>query len=132
MARYAALRASDADRDAVAERLRQAAVEGRLEPDELEDRLHAALRARTYGELDVLLIDLPSKPVARRPPTTAVVPAAGAVLVAVLRVVAVLMILTAVLAAAALWAAWWADRAPHLAQRAREPGRLLSPRLVAR
>ena len=51
MARHAALRASDADRDAVAERLRVAAVEGRLDADELEQRVHVALRARTYGQL---------------------------------------------------------------------------------
>ncbi len=51
MARHTSLRASDADRDAVAERLRQAAIEGRLEPDELEQRLHTALRAKTYGDL---------------------------------------------------------------------------------
>ena len=49
MARQTALRASDADRDAVAERLRQAAVEGRLDPDELEQRLHTALRAGRTG-----------------------------------------------------------------------------------
>jgi hypothetical protein len=47
VARYTALRASDADREAVAERLRQAAIEGRLDADELEQRLHVAFRART-------------------------------------------------------------------------------------
>ena len=55
MARQSSLRASDADRDAVAERLRQAAVEGRLDADELEQRVHTALRARTYGDLERLL-----------------------------------------------------------------------------
>ena len=59
MARHSSLRAGDADREAVTERLRQAAAEGRLEPDELEDRVHTALRARTYGELDLVLVDLP-------------------------------------------------------------------------
>src|SRR5215212_2518732 len=59
MARTAALRASVADREAVAERLRQATVEGRLEPYELEERLHAALRARTYEDLRRLVADLP-------------------------------------------------------------------------
>jgi Flp pilus assembly protein TadB len=54
------LRASDADRDAVTDRLREAAGEGRLEPEELEERVHAALRARTYGELGMLVADLPS------------------------------------------------------------------------
>ena len=54
------LRASDAEREHVAERLRHAATEGRLLPDELDERLGAAFAARTYGELDVLLADLPA------------------------------------------------------------------------
>lgn len=53
------MRASDADRERIAERLRGAAAEGRLLTDELEERLAAALRARTYGELDALVADLP-------------------------------------------------------------------------
>ena len=85
MARDAALRASDADRDAVAERLRAAAVEGRLDADELEQRVHVALRARTYGQLQQLLDDLPDAPrlwrgrprLSGRPTTTAVVLAAA-------------------------------------------------------
>ncbi len=60
MTRRATLRASDADRDLVAERLRQAATEGRLSADELDERLGAALSARTYGELDGLVADLPT------------------------------------------------------------------------
>ena len=64
MARHSSLRASDADREAVTERLREAAGEGRLEPDELEERLHATLRARTYGELDRVVADLPAEGVA--------------------------------------------------------------------
>ena len=67
MARHSSLRASDADREAVTERLRQAAGEGRLEPDELEDRLHATLRARTYGELDRVVADLPAEGAAAEP-----------------------------------------------------------------
>ena len=61
MARTSTLRASDADRETVTTRLHQAAVEGRLEPEELEERLHLALRARTYGELRRLVADLPAK-----------------------------------------------------------------------
>jgi hypothetical protein len=53
------LRASDADRDAVVDRLRDAAAEGRLEPHELEQRVDRALRARSYGDLAELLADLP-------------------------------------------------------------------------
>ena len=62
MSRYDSMRASDADRDAVTERLREAAGEGRLEPDELEERIDRALRARTYGELARLVADLPRPP----------------------------------------------------------------------
>jgi hypothetical protein len=57
----ALLRASDADRERIANRLRHAASEGRLWPDELEDRLGAALSARTYGELDRVVSDLPAE-----------------------------------------------------------------------
>ena len=58
----AAQRAADADRDAVAERLRIAAGEGRIDLSELEDRLDQAYRARTYGELATLVADLPGQP----------------------------------------------------------------------
>src|SRR6516225_4431188 len=53
------LRASDADREQVAERLRHATAEGRLGGDELEGRLEALYAARTYGELDALVVDIP-------------------------------------------------------------------------
>lgn len=54
------LRASHEDRDRVVEQLRVAAGDGRLTADELDERLELALTARTYGELDVLLEDLPA------------------------------------------------------------------------
>jgi len=57
-----AQRASDAEREAVAERLRTAAAEGRLDPDELEERLGAAYGARTVGDLVPLTGDLPTAP----------------------------------------------------------------------
>ena len=53
------LRASYEDRDKVAELLRVAAGDGRLTADELEQRLEAALTARTYRELAALTADLP-------------------------------------------------------------------------
>jgi hypothetical protein len=59
MARRATLRASDADREKAADRLRQATAEGRLLAEELEQRLEVALSARTYSELDALVSDLP-------------------------------------------------------------------------
>jgi hypothetical protein len=74
MTRRATLRASDADREQVAERLRTAAAEGRLFDDELELRLGAALSARTYGELDALVSDLPIPDVARRSRSGSVAP----------------------------------------------------------
>ena len=69
MTKRAHLRASDAEREHVAERLRRASLEGRLGADELDDRLGAALSARTYGELDALLVDLPSAEIARGRPS---------------------------------------------------------------
>jgi hypothetical protein len=107
MARHSSLRASDADRDAVAERLRRAAVEGRLEPDELEQRLHAALRARTYGELDRLLADLPAPPVPWRRRSSELAPVARLALVVTARLVVMLAIVSVVLVVLALSAAWW-------------------------
>jgi hypothetical protein len=53
------LRASDADREAVAEVLRQAHAEGRLDYEELDERLTQAYAARTLGDLDRLTLDLP-------------------------------------------------------------------------
>jgi Domain of unknown function (DUF1707) len=54
------LRASHMDRDRVVEVLRVAAGDGRLTPDELDERLEAALTARTYSELAALTVDLPA------------------------------------------------------------------------
>ncbi|THA29290.1 DUF1707 domain-containing protein [Streptomyces sp. A1277] len=54
----ARIRASDADREAVVERLREAAAEGRIDLDELDARLNLALTAKTYGDLAPLTDDL--------------------------------------------------------------------------
>lgn len=56
------LRASHADRDRVVEVLRVAAGDGRITADELDQRLEAALTARTLGELALLTTDLPTHP----------------------------------------------------------------------
>ncbi len=56
------LRASDADRETAVRRLNDAASEGRLDADELGDRLREAFNARTYGELDAVTADLPAPP----------------------------------------------------------------------
>ncbi|MFJ4568724.1 DUF1707 domain-containing protein [Streptomyces caelestis] len=54
------VRASHADRDRVVDVLRVAAGDGRLTLEELDERLEAALSARTVGELAVLTADLPA------------------------------------------------------------------------
>ncbi|MGH3390823.1 MAG: DUF1707 SHOCT-like domain-containing protein [Actinomadura sp.] len=56
------LRASHSDREAVAERLREAAGEGRIDLAELDARLERALTAKTYAELEPLTADLPPVP----------------------------------------------------------------------
>jgi hypothetical protein len=54
------LRASDADRELVAEVLRKAAGEGRIELAELDERLAAVYAARTYADLEPITRDLPA------------------------------------------------------------------------
>jgi hypothetical protein len=56
------LRASDADREAAAERLRQACVEGRLDGDELDGRLGEVYAARWTGDLQRLTADVTPAP----------------------------------------------------------------------
>jgi Domain of unknown function (DUF1707)/Domain of unknown function (DUF4190) len=56
---FGKLRAADADRDRVAELLNTAYVEGRLTKDEYDARLESALSARTFADLDRVVIDLP-------------------------------------------------------------------------
>ena len=54
------VRASDAERDAVIEQLREAAAEGRLTLEELTDRIEAAAGAIMRGDLAGLTADLPA------------------------------------------------------------------------
>jgi hypothetical protein len=53
------LRAADVDREFVAERLNTALNEGRLSLSEYDERLRDAYAAKTYGDLDRVLADLP-------------------------------------------------------------------------
>ena len=53
------LRASDADRERIAERLRNGHAEGRLDTAEFQERLERCYEAKTFGELDALVRDLP-------------------------------------------------------------------------
>lgn len=56
------LRASDADRERVAQLLRDAYAEGRLSADEYQSRLEENFAAQTYGDLVPVLRDLPVPP----------------------------------------------------------------------
>ncbi|WP_241741213.1 DUF1707 domain-containing protein [Streptomyces sp. L2] len=58
--RVAELRASDADRDRIADILREALAEGRLTADEHAERVEGVLHAKTVGELEVFIRDLPA------------------------------------------------------------------------
>lgn len=77
------MRISDADRQRVADVLRDAAGDGRLDLDELEERLELTWAAKTYGELVPITLDLqatgpvapPASAPVRRP--TSGVPAVG-------------------------------------------------------
>ncbi|MCA1669946.1 MAG: DUF1707 domain-containing protein [Thermomicrobia bacterium] len=53
------MRASDADREATAERLRRHYTEGRLDAQEYDERIDRCYAAKTMGELDELFADLP-------------------------------------------------------------------------
>lgn len=74
MAESPDVRASDADRDRVAEVLRQAAGEGRITVEELDERIDRALGARTHGELAELTADLPPTAHAAAAPATPALP----------------------------------------------------------
>jgi hypothetical protein len=54
------MRAADADRQAVADQLKAALDEGRLDLHEYDERLQQAYAAKTYGDLQPLLSDLPA------------------------------------------------------------------------
>ncbi|MGK8525221.1 DUF1707 domain-containing protein [Nocardia asteroides] len=55
------VRASDADREKIIDRLRHAMNEGRLTLPEFDERLQQVYTAKTYGELAPLLSDLPAQ-----------------------------------------------------------------------
>ncbi|GAA0680702.1 DUF1707 domain-containing protein [Kitasatospora atroaurantiaca] len=68
----AELRASDADRERVADLLRDAYAEGRLTMEEHSERIEAAYNAKTFGELAPLTRDLPAhRPISMEKPPLA-------------------------------------------------------------
>ena len=63
----AGVRVSDQERDVVVQRVQTAFAEGRLDDTEFGERMRAALTARTRGDLDMLLTDLPAETAAPGP-----------------------------------------------------------------
>jgi Domain of unknown function (DUF1707) len=72
------LRASDADRERVVERLRRAQAEGRIDVFEFDERVAAAYVARTYADLEPLTADLPAERPDASARASATAPDAGA------------------------------------------------------
>ncbi|MDQ6818703.1 MAG: DUF1707 domain-containing protein [Actinomycetota bacterium] len=116
MARRAILRAADNDREHVADRLRHATAEGRLQPHELEERLEAAFCARSYGQLDALIADLPHPPARRSRPAvrpwvvlTVALGLTVAIPLMLVVIAAVLFVVLPVAATLAFWVlvCWW-------------------------
>jgi hypothetical protein len=113
MARRATLRASDTDREQVTRRLQEASTEGRIAADELEQRVETALSARTYGELETVVADLPAAGRAfgerRRGWLVRLVRARPALVLAVavpVAVAATVALVFAITGAVAVWALW--------------------------
>jgi hypothetical protein len=93
----APVRVGDADRERVVELLRGHAVAGRLDTDELEDRLERVYAARYGAELQAVLAELPTAPERSRRPARHSRPAPALLPLA----------LGALIATAALSSAWW-------------------------
>jgi hypothetical protein len=68
------LRAADADREQIADQLRTGHADGRLDLDEFQQRLERCYQAKTFGELGVLVSDLPRAESDARLPATRVGP----------------------------------------------------------
>lgn len=64
------MRVGDSERDATAAQLSEHFAAGRLDHSEFDERTQQALSARTRGELDAVMHDLPVLPVAVKPATT--------------------------------------------------------------
>ncbi len=97
------LRASDDERESAVSRLREHGAAGRLDLDELEQRVGAAYAARTHGELGALLADLPGT---TRPRPVASPPRHGHEWGGFLQVNLLLVAIWAVSGAGYFWPAW--------------------------
>jgi Domain of unknown function (DUF1707) len=68
------LRAADADREQIADQLRTGHTDGRLDLNEFQQRLERCYDAKTFGELSVLVSDLPNEQPGGRVPAPRVGP----------------------------------------------------------
>jgi hypothetical protein len=93
------VRVGDADRERVVELLRGHAIAGRLDADELEDRLGHAYAARYGAELQAVLAELPAEPALVRRPARRSRPRPPVALFPIA--------LAALIGAAAVTGAWW-------------------------
>ena len=98
------IRASDADRDGVAEQLREHAASGRLSVDELDERLEVVFAARTLGELERPLADLPRAESRRTLSPSTSAPFFG--FAPLLGVAAILVAVWALSGAGSFWPIW--------------------------
>ena len=97
------LRAADADRELTAARLREGHAEGRLDMDEFQQRLERCYQAKTVGELDELVRDLPRRDDrAERPPLGWFGPS-GARLAPLAAIVIALIVLSAAIGHHIFW-----------------------------
>jgi len=87
------LRASDAEREAMADRLRTHHTDGRLDSEEFQERLDRCFAAKTVGELAELTRDLPGDPARRSSGTRS-----GYRLFGCLRMIPILPIILAIIA----------------------------------
>ena len=105
----AGLRVSDAERDAVAGALAEHLKDGRLDAAEFDERVGRAVTARTRGDLDRLLADLP-RPAPEPPPAARRQPGWPLPLVPIVFLVIVMAVAGAAHrggGAHAGWALWW-------------------------
>jgi hypothetical protein len=111
------MRASDADRDAVLAQLSENYQAGRLTSDELEERTGQALAAKTFGDLESLMTDLPGPAPAPAPgPVSAPAPGLAPAWISrpVLPLAIVALVAVSVVATVAggghghhAWDLWW-------------------------
>ncbi|MGI8863700.1 MAG: DUF1707 SHOCT-like domain-containing protein [Solirubrobacteraceae bacterium] len=100
------MRASDSEREQIVTRLQQAAAEGRITAHELEQRVSTALRARTHGDLEQTVADLPSRRVVarRRPaPQSALLTVRDHPALALVAIPVVVLAVAALITLTALW-----------------------------